>query len=94
MGAEKVIFKSEKRMDREEAASHLRTLADQLAAGVIVPGPGAAESLPPLPREIVLEIKAEEKNKKDGTKFSLEVEIEWKVAAPAGGEAPVSPQGG
>ncbi|MEF3168170.1 MAG: amphi-Trp domain-containing protein [Deltaproteobacteria bacterium] len=94
MGEEKVIFEWGKRMDCVEAASYLRTLADQLAAGAITPEPGAAESLLLVPHEIVLEIKAKKKTKKDGTKFSLEVEIEWKVAAPAGGEAPASPQGG
>lgn len=90
MGTEKVIFESERWMKRGEVASYLRTLADQVEAGKIALGPGAGEALPPVPEDLVLEIKAEEKIKKDGTKFIFEVEIEWKVAASAGREAQVS----
>ena len=85
MGKEIVLFASEERSDLERVSAFLHNLADKIAEGRVVLRSGADEVLLELPRNIVLELKAEEEAKKNKTQRSLEIEIEWIVGDEAGG---------
>lgn len=79
MGKEVVLFKSEERQRRPEVAAFLRELADKVEGGEVILRKGAEELVLTLPGNVVLEVKAEEEDKKGRTQRSLEVEIEWYV---------------
>lgn len=77
MGKEIVLFSTEERTDRARIAAFLHELADKIAQGRVVLKSGAEELVLDMPHSLVLEIKAEEEDKKTKTQRSLEVEIEW-----------------
>jgi amphi-Trp domain-containing protein len=76
---EEVLFESERRMERAEVASYLRTVADRLAAGdaVTLQDGGDAVTLAP-PARPTFEVKAEREGPTDGAgELSIEFELEW-----------------
>ena len=77
MGKETILFSSEVRMARGNAAAFLRDLADKLEAGSITLQQGSNQVTVALPTDITLELKVEEEMKRKGLKKSLEVELEW-----------------
>ena len=77
MGQEVVLFASEERQSRQRVVEFLRELADKVEGGEVVLRKGAEELTLNLPGNLVLEVKAEEEDKKGRTQRSLEVEIEW-----------------
>ena len=85
MGKEIVLFSTEEKSDRASVAAFLRQLADKVAEGKVVLISGSEELTMELPNNLVLEIKAEEEAKKNKTKHSLEVEIEWYSGDDGGG---------
>ena len=77
---EEVLFKFEKSMDRSEIATHLRTVADNLDAGVPISleaGGVTVEMAPP--SRPTFEIKAERETSSSGgpAELSVEFELEW-----------------
>ena len=62
-------------LDDEDA--FLRQLADRLDQNEVVLRRGSDEITLSLPRNVVLELKVEEEDKKGRAQRSLEVEIEW-----------------
>jgi amphi-Trp domain-containing protein len=88
MGQEVVLFSSEERRDRTSVAAFLRELANKVESGQVVLQQGSQEIPLVIPEQVVLEIKAEEEDKKGRMKRSLEVEIEWMEGDESGG--PVS----
>lgn len=85
MGKETVLFSSEERHDRNSAAAFLRALADKLAEGQVILRQGERELVLDIPFHLVLEVKAEDEQKRQGTKRSLEVELEWLEGDDMGG---------
>jgi amphi-Trp domain-containing protein len=81
MAKEIVLFKSEERKSLTEVAAFLRELADRLDSNQVTLRQGAEELTLSIPDQVVLEIKVED----EGTKHSLEVEIEWKDGDDAAG---------
>jgi amphi-Trp domain-containing protein len=81
MAKEIVLFKSEERKSLTEVAAFLRELADRLDSNRVTLRQGAEELTLTIPNQVVLEIKVED----EGTKHSLEVEIEWKDGDDAAG---------
>lgn len=78
MGEEMVLFSSEERRQVSEVADFLRELANKLQEGQVILRQGDSEVPLTIPKEVVLEIKAEEETKGSGKiKRSLEIEIEW-----------------
>ncbi len=77
MAEKEVIFKSEERKSRAEVVEFLRELAERLKEGRLVFKKGEEEVVVEVPEEVVLELKAERKQKPGKTKGSFEVEIEW-----------------
>lgn len=77
MGRETVLFESEERKGLAEVAEFIRQLADRLDQNEVVLRRGSEEITLNLPRNVVLELKVEEEDKKGRTQRSLEVEIEW-----------------
>lgn len=84
-----VLFKSEEHKDLPTVADFLRQLADKLTQNEVTLRRGNDEVNLTLPDQVVLEIKVEEEAKGGGTKYSLEVEIEW-VEGEAGTEGGVT----
>lgn len=84
MGRETVLFKSEEPKALTEVAAFLRQLADKLETNQVVLQQGTQEVTLEIPANVVLELKAEVEEKKDKTKRSLEVEIEWTDGEEAG----------
>lgn len=85
MGKETVLFKSEEPRDRDNVVAFLRQLADKVAEGQVTLRQGDAEVQLDIPQNLVLELKAEEEQKRDKVKRTLEVEIEWIVGDEASG---------
>jgi amphi-Trp domain-containing protein len=81
MAKEIVLFKSEERKSLAEVAGFLRELADRLDGNQVTLRQGTEELTLTIPDQVVLEIKVED----EGTKHSLEVEIEWKEGDDAAG---------
>jgi amphi-Trp domain-containing protein len=77
MSQEVVIFESEEKMSRANAAAFLRTLTDRLETGTVTLKQGEESVDLAVPENVVLEVKAEEEDKKSGLKYQLEVELEW-----------------
>ncbi|QLG49929.1 amphi-Trp domain-containing protein [Natrinema halophilum] len=76
---EEVLFKSESDRDREEIASMLRRVADNLDAGDAVTLTAGSDSvtLEP-PARPTFEVKAEREGPADGPgELSIEFELEW-----------------
>lgn len=85
---EKVLFKSESDLSREEIASYLRKVADNLDSGKPIALKAGSESvtLNP-PARSTFEVKAEREGPADNmTELSVEFEIEWDESAGEGGK--------
>jgi len=78
MGRETVLFKSEEKKSRNEAAAILRQIADKVETGSLSLQQGNESLNLDFPQSITLEIKAEEESG-NRIKRSLEIEIEWIV---------------
>ena len=85
MGREIVLFKSEERKKLADVANFLRQLADKLDGNQVVLRQGTEEIVLDIPNNVVLELKAEEEDKKGKIKRTLEVEIEWIEGDESGG---------
>jgi len=84
---EEVLFESESSQEREEIASFLRTVADNLDAGDEISLTRGADSvtLRP-PARPTFEVKAEREGPADGPgELSIEFELEWDEDAGADG---------
>lgn len=79
MGREVILFESEEPKEIQSVADFLRQLADKLDEQKVVLRDGQNEVSLEIPSSVVLEIKAEEEEKKQKTQRSLEIEIEWIV---------------
>ncbi len=78
MGKEVRLFKSEEKRSRSDVGAFLHELADKLIAGQVVLRQGKEELTLQLPQNLILEIQAEDEDKKSkGVQHSLEVEIKW-----------------
>lgn len=77
MAKEVVLFSSEEHTDAQRLSEFLHQLAEKVASRQITLRKGAEELTLQLPRNVVLEVKAEEEMKQSGPKRSLEIEIEW-----------------
>ena len=78
MGKEIRLFKSEVRKSRSDVSAFLHQLADKIAEGKVVLRQGQEELTLQIPVNLVLEVQAEDEDKKKkGTQHSLEVEIKW-----------------
>lgn len=77
MGKEVVLFSSEERLDLQAVVRFLHELADKLSENEVTLRKGNEELTLTLPNQVVLEVKAEEEQKKQRTQRSLEVELEW-----------------
>lgn len=85
---QKVLFKSEQRQGRDQIASYLQTVIDELNAGepIALQAGGDAISLNP-PAQLTFEVKAEQEGPTDGPKeLSIEFELEWPEDGEDGGE--------
>ena len=85
MGRENVLFKSEEKKDLPSVATFLRQLADKLDGNQVVLRQGTEEIVLDIPNNVILELKAEEEDKKGKMKRTLEVEIEWIEGDESGG---------
>lgn len=77
MGKEKILFKSEEKMDIHNVATFLRELADKIEARKVVLKQGQKQVKLKIPKTVELEIKAEREDGKRRSKKKLEIEIEW-----------------
>ena len=78
MSRETILFKSEEKKSRAEAAAVLHQIADKVSEGAITLRHGEVQVELQIPERVELEIKAEEEiGKRQTTKRSLEIEIEW-----------------
>lgn len=78
MGREVVLFSSEERQTRPELVTFLRNLAERIEEGEVILQQGGESVTLTLPQNLVLELKVETEEKKNGReKWQLEVEIEW-----------------
>ncbi len=77
MGREVILFETEERKSVNDIAAFLRQLADKLESGNVKLRTVGKELVLDVPRELTLEVKVEEEEKKGKIKQSLEVEIEW-----------------
>ncbi|MFP4315073.1 MAG: amphi-Trp domain-containing protein [Desulfovibrionales bacterium] len=84
MSSENVLFKSEERMQRLEAAQFIREIAERVEQGEIILRRGEEELAVSLPESLVLEVKVEEEGGAKGWKRSFELELEWKEGESSG----------
>lgn len=85
---EEVLFESEQSMSREDVATYLRTVADNLEAGdaITLEAGAQAVTLEP-PAHPTFEVKAEREGPVDGSgELSIELELEWDENAGDGDE--------
>ena len=83
MGRETVLFTTEEKMSRGEAAELLRALADKVESGRVILQQGTKEVKLKISDRVELEVKAEKEVGRKRTKKKLELEIEWLVGASA-----------
>jgi len=85
---EEVLFESEGDRSREEIASYLRTVAENLeSGGEITLKSGSDEVTLDPPSRPTFEVKAEREGPADGAKeLSVEFELEWPEDGEAAGE--------
>ncbi len=81
MAKKTILIKSKERLSRADAAEFLRQLADKLEAGNVLLIQGTQEVSLEVPAQLTLEVDADDKRKKRGTKRSLEIEMEWYLGA-------------
>lgn len=76
--AEEVLFKFERRMDRNEIANYLRTVADTLEESDELTLESGSESVTMTPpSRPTFEIKAERETGSGPDELSVEFELEW-----------------
>lgn len=85
MSKEVVLFKSEEKRDLASVAAFLHELADKLVTQEIVLRQGDETLKLEIPKQLVLEVKAEEEAKRKKTERSLEIELEWIVGEEGNG---------
>jgi amphi-Trp domain-containing protein len=83
MGRETVLFKTEEKMSRSQAAELLHALAEKIENGKVILQQGTKEVKLKIPDQVELEVKAEKEVGRKGTKKKLELEIEWLKGASA-----------
>jgi amphi-Trp domain-containing protein len=86
---EELLFESESDRSREEIATYLRTIADNLESGgaITLKAGGDEVTLDP-PNRPTFEVKAEREGPADGAKeLSVEFELEWPEDGEAAGES-------
>ncbi|GAA0289337.1 amphi-Trp domain-containing protein [Halobacterium noricense] len=86
---EEILFESESDRSREEIATYLRTVADNLESGgaITLKASGDEVTLDP-PSRPTFEVKAEREGPADGPKeLSVEFEFEWPEDGEAAGES-------
>lgn len=71
------LFSSEEQTSRKAASAFLHELADRVASGKVVLRQGNQEVAVELPDTFELEVTLDRKDKKKGTKRSLEIELNW-----------------
>ncbi len=86
---EELLFESESDRSREEIATYLRTIADNLdSGGAITLRAGGDEVTLDPPSRPTFEVKAEREGPADGAKeLSVEFELEWPEDGEAAGES-------
>lgn len=72
-----ILFKSDARMSRKEAADYLRTLADRVEENKVVLKDRQNETSVELPEKIELQVDYTSKQKKGNTRHKLELEMKW-----------------
>jgi len=85
---EEVLFESESVQSREQIASYLRTVAENLESGDPITLTAGQESVTMAPpARPTFEVKAErEGSAEESGELSVEFELEWDEDAPAGSE--------
>ncbi|MFC4448039.1 amphi-Trp domain-containing protein [Halorussus aquaticus] len=86
---EEVLFETERRMDRTDVASYLRTVAEKLESGgdITLSAGDQSVTLDP-PTQPTFEVKAERETPTGGGtgELSIEFELEWDEDDSGGGE--------
>lgn len=90
MGRETVLFKTEEKMTRNQAAEFLRAVAEKIETGKVILQQGTQEVKLKIPERVELEIKVEKEVGKRRTKKKLELEIEWLVGTSANKQQPLT----
>jgi len=90
---EEVLFKTERRMDRNDVANYLRTVAEKLEAGgdITLSAGDQSVTLAP-PAQPTFEVKAERETPSSGGsgELSIEFELEWDEDGGRGSETDAS----
>lgn len=71
---EKVLFKSEQKMNRGQIVEHMQKIVDGIEKGKVNLKSGNDQTNLEIPENAEFEVKVEE----EGNEMSLEVELEWK----------------
>lgn len=79
MSKKTVLMKSKDRLSRADAAAFLRQLAEKVEGGEVSLIQGDQEVVLEIPAQVQLDVEAQDKPKKRGTKRQLEIEMEWYV---------------
>ena len=90
---EEVLFETERRMDRSEIASYLRTVADKLDGdGSLALSAGGKDVTFDIPSRPTFEVKAERETESGSPELSVEFELEWNESEDGakGGEGTLS----
>lgn len=86
---EEVLFKTERRMDRSDVATYLRTVAEKLESGgdITLSAGDQSVTLDP-PAQPTFEVKAERETPSSGGsgELSIEFELEWDEGDGGSGE--------
>ncbi len=77
MGKEIKLFKSKEQKSRKEVSDYLHLIADKIKSGELYLEQGNSQLTLALPRDLTLEIEAEDKLKKHGTRHCFQIEIKW-----------------
>jgi len=78
MGNKTRLFKNKERKHRSDTGAFLRRLADKISDGRVVLGRGQDQTTLQLSEDLLLEIKAEDKEKAGkGIRHSLEIKFRW-----------------
>lgn len=78
MGKETRLFKSEEHKSVAEVSEFLHQVAERIISGEVVLRRGQKELVLNIPKNLILEVQAEDEDKKSkGIQHSLEIEIKW-----------------
>ncbi|GEM_PF-5211504 len=77
MSEKKTIYEEKGRKNLEDVISFLRITANCLEQGSFVLKQDDKTIELSMPKEIKIEIKLDEKTKKEGIRYALELELEW-----------------